>query len=142
MSLRGNKVTEAILKVLFVVWIALWIGFFARELFVKNNIRDYTALLSRTLEGKHAYVTGDKLYGFLAYCKKNMTDNATYKLVGFDEGALERRRAVYYLYPNIENRDPDFVIDMVQYTLKKVKPCTVPNPNEVSGSWTGSWVKP
>jgi hypothetical protein len=110
-----------ILKILFVVWIALWIGFFARELFVKNNIRDYRVLLSRTLEGKHAYVTGDKLYGFLAYCRNNMPEGSKYKMIGIDEGALERRRAVYYLYPDIENKNPDFIIDMAEYTLKKVK---------------------
>ena len=119
MSLRENKVTEAILKIIFAVWIALWIGFFARELFMKNNLRDYSALLSRTLEGKHAYVTGDKLYSFLEYCKKNMPEGATYKIIGVEEGSIERRRAVYYLYPNVEGKNPDFVIDMSQYTLNR-----------------------
>ena len=112
---------QTVVKILFIVWIALWIGFLARELFIKNNLRDYTALLSRTLEGKHAYVTGDKLYGFLAYCKKNMPDDATYKITGIDGGAIERRRAVYYLYPAVENSEPDFIIDMAQCTLKKGK---------------------
>lgn len=110
-----------ILKIFFIAWVALWVGFFARELFVKNNIRDYTALLSRTLEGKHAYMTGDKLYGLLAYCKKNMPDGASYKLVGIEQGAVERARAVYYLYPNIESDKPDFIIDASQYKLKKVR---------------------
>ncbi len=113
--------TEANLKIIFAVWVALWAVFFVRELFIKNNIRDYEVLLSRTLEGKHAYVTGDKLYGFLSHCKKNMPDNAAYELVGIEEGALERRRAVYYLYPGIESKNPDFVIDMAQFTIKKAK---------------------
>ena len=112
---------QTILKILFIVWVVLWIGFLARELFIKNNMRDYSALLSRTLEGKHAYVTGDRLYEFLVYCKKNMPAGMTYKLVGFDAVALESRRAAYYLYPNIQSQDPDFVIDMAQYSLKRVK---------------------
>lgn len=110
-----------IIKLVFIIWVVLWIGFFARELFIKNNLRDYAALFSRTLEGKHAYVTGDKLYGFLAYCKNNMPDGATYKITGIDEGTIERRRAVYYLYPAVENSSPDFIIDMAQYTLKRGK---------------------
>lgn len=110
-----------ILKIVFMVWIALWIMFFARELFIKNNIRDYMALSARDLEGKHAYVMGDKLYGFLAHCKDSLPVNATYNIVGIDEGSIERRRAVYYLYPNIENDNPEFIIDMEQFTMNKVK---------------------
>lgn len=112
---------QNILKIIFIVWVALWIGFFARELFVKKNIQDYSALLSRTLEGKHAYVTGDKLYSFILYCKKNMPDNATYKIVGIDEGSIESRRAVYYLYPAVQSSSPDFIIDAAQFTLNRVK---------------------
>ena len=110
-----------ILKIIFIIWITLWAIFFARELVIKNNIRDYKALLFRTLEEKHAYVTGEKLYAFLVYCRDNMPEGATYKIIGIDEGALERRRAVYYLYPNIQNTNPDFIIDMEQYTLKRAK---------------------
>jgi len=110
-----------ILKVFFITWVALWIGFFARELFVKKNINDYRALLSRTLEGKHAYVTGDKLYEFLVYCESKMPENSTYKITGLEEGDLESRRAVYYLYPRLRSADPDFVIDAKGYTLRRVK---------------------
>ncbi len=112
---------EAILKILFFVWVALWIGFFARELFVKHNILDYKALLARTLEGKRAYVTGDRLYEFLTYCKTKMPEGSAYKIIGMDEGALESRRAVYYLYPNVRSADPDFIIDISQYTIKRVE---------------------
>ena len=110
-----------IIKIIFVVWVALWIGFFARELFVKSNLNDYVTLLSRTLEGKRAYVTGDKLYSFLTYCKNGMPRGATYKIIGMDGGAIESRRAVYYLYPSVSNDNPDFIIDMAQYTLKRTK---------------------
>jgi hypothetical protein len=110
-----------ILIILFIVWVVLWIGFFARELFVKKNINDYKALLTRTLEGKHAYVTGDKLYEFLVYCKSRMSENSTYKIEGLEEGDLESRRAVYYLYPHLRSADPDFVIDAKRYTMTRVR---------------------
>jgi len=112
---------QTIIKILFIVWVALWIGFFARELFLKNNIRDYKALLTRTLEGKRAYVTGDKLYEFLTYCKTKMPEGCAYNIIGMDEGALESRRAVYYLYPHARSTDPDFIIDISRYTIKSVK---------------------
>jgi len=96
-------------------------GFFARELFVKRNINEYKVLLARTLEGKRAYVTGDRLYDFLVYCKAKMPEKCTYKITGIEEGDLESRRAVYYLYPSLRSADPDFIIDMKQYTLNKVK---------------------
>ena len=89
--------------------------------FVKNNIRDYKTLLTRTLEGKHAYVTGDRLYEFLTYCKTQMPERSAYNIIGMDEGALESRRAVYYLYPNVSSTDPNFIIDISQYTIKSVK---------------------
>lgn len=110
-----------ILKILLVVWIILWGWFFVRELFLKNNIRDYGALLFRSLEDKHAYVTGDRLYAFLADCKKRMPAGATYKIAGREEGDLEYRRAVYYLYPNIRSEKPDFMVDMGQLTLNRAK---------------------
>jgi len=112
---------QKILKIFLAVWIALWVGFLARELFVKKNIRDYGILLTRTLEGKRAYVTGDKLYEFLIYCKTKMPEGCTYKIVGMAEGDLESRRAVYYLYPNTRSEDPDFIIDIARYTLKRAK---------------------
>ena len=112
---------QTLIKTLFIVWVVLWIGFLARELFVKNNIRDYKTLLTRTLEGKHAYVTGDRLYEFLTYCKTQMPERSAYNIIGMDEGALESRRAVYYLYPNVSSTDPNFIIDISQYTIKSVK---------------------
>ena len=110
-----------ILKIIFVVWIALWAMFFVRELFIKSNMRDYRALLFRSLDGKRSYVMGDKSYDFLKYCMSNMPARATYKMIGIDAGDLDVRRAVYYLYPRLENKDPDFIIDMEQYTLKRVR---------------------
>lgn len=128
-----------IFPILLCVWIALWIAFTARELFVKDNIRDYRALLSRTLDGKRAYVTGDRLYEFLVFCREKAPQGATFALAGVEEGSIEQRRAVYYLYPLLASRQPDMifvydkpgaaqagyavfaVLDDSRYILKKAK---------------------
>jgi hypothetical protein len=128
-----------ILIIIFIVWIALWAGFTARELFVKTNLRDYRALLSRTFEGKRSYVTGDNLYEFLRFCRDKSPKGSTFSLAGIEDGSIEQRRAVYYLYPLIESADPDLVfvynkpgvektgyvpsasLDASRYILKKVK---------------------
>lgn len=98
-----------ILRVLFIAWVTIWIIFAARELFVKTNLKDYKVLLSRTAEGKRSYVTGDELYSFIEFCKKNTPDGATYSIAGFEDGAIEKRRATYYLYPRKEYKDSDFI---------------------------------
>ncbi|MBN2453514.1 MAG: hypothetical protein JXB40_04555 [Candidatus Omnitrophica bacterium] len=121
MPSRKDRIAEAAFKAFFAAWVALWLAFLARELVVKNNIRDYAALLSRDIEGKHAYVTGDKLYAFLDYCKNNIPENGTYSITGMEEGSIERRRAVYYLYPRMESSDPGFIVDISEYALKKAK---------------------
>jgi hypothetical protein len=128
-----------IVTLVFIVWIVLWACFFARELFVKGNMRDYRELISRTLDGKRSYVTGDNLYEFLVFCWNNAPKGSTYALEGLDEGSIEQRRAAYYLYPLIEGPNPDLVfvynkaslaksgyavvaaLDDSRYILKKVK---------------------
>ena len=100
---------KIMVRVLLVVWVVLWVMFVARELFFKGGLRDYRILIGRDLEGKHAYVTGDDLYGFIAFCRENIPDRATYAFEGFEEGALDTRRATYYLYPRMEKPDPDFI---------------------------------
>lgn len=99
-----------ILKIVFAVWVGLWGFFFARELFIKDNLRDYRTLVTRNLEEKHAYVTGERLYDFLNSCKENLPERATYRLDGVEDGSIEKRRAVYYLYPLLESSDPDFIL--------------------------------
>jgi len=99
-----------ILKIVFIAWIALWLMFAVRELFIKANVRDYKALLGRSLEGKHAYITGQPLYDFLAYCKKALPEKATCELVGLEEGSLEARRSVNCLYPLVKSGDPDYIL--------------------------------
>ncbi len=136
--MRGDM-KHKIFPILLCVWIVLWIGFTARELFVKDSVRDYRALLSRTLEGKRSYVTGDRLYEFLMFCKEKAPQGATYAIAGLDDGSIEKRRAAYYLYPLLESREPDLIfvfdkpdagqagygvfagLDGSRYILKKAK---------------------
>jgi hypothetical protein len=99
-----------IFKAIFLIWIVLWLFFIARELFIKGAIEDYKELLLRSLEGKRSYVTGDKLYEFLTFCNENLPPDATYGLEGVEEDSLDKRRAVYYLYPHLEKKTPAFVL--------------------------------
>ncbi|MCX5686367.1 MAG: hypothetical protein NTW09_02745 [Candidatus Omnitrophica bacterium] len=108
-----------IFKIAFAVWVVLWAWFLVRELFVKDNIDTYRALLQRSLEGKRSYVTGDKLYEFLMFCKGKMPDHSSYKIVGLEDGSIEKRRAVYYLYPHLESNEPAYILDTQKYILKK-----------------------
>jgi len=108
-----------IFKIALLVWIVLWAWFIVRDLFVKDNIETYKVLITRDLDGKRSYVTGDKLYEFLKFCRNNMPDGSSYKTVGLEEGSIEKRRAVYYLYPNLESSEPEYILDAQKYILKK-----------------------
>jgi len=90
------------LKLIFAVWLVLWLVFILRDLFVKSNFHDYAQLLPRTLEGRRAYVTGEKFYEFLTACNKIIPENGRYIWVGMEEVSLDKRRADYYLYPRLE----------------------------------------
>ena len=101
---------EKIFRIIILIWIMLWLVFTARELFWKNNLNDYKVLISRSLDGKRSYVTGDRLYEFITFCSSRLPAGATYNFAGIKEGSIEQRRAVYYLYPHIQNNDPEFLL--------------------------------
>jgi hypothetical protein len=101
-----NKIFRLILA----VWVIIWVFFTMREIFIKANLRDYKVLLQRSLEGKKAYVTGDKFYQFLTFCNNKLPDGAGYMWVRMDKEDLDRRRASYYLYPHLEREDAEFVL--------------------------------
>lgn len=69
-------------------------------------------MLTRPLEGKRAYVTGDRLYEFIKFCEKNLPRDATYDLAIATEGDVEiaKMRSVYYLYPRIREKRADFML--------------------------------
>lgn len=99
-----------ILKLLFAAWVIIWIFFDMREIFIKNNLRDYKVLVSRSLDGKRSYVTGDRFYEFLTFCNDRLPRGSGYMWVKTDKEDLDRRRATYYLYPNMEREDAPFIL--------------------------------
>jgi hypothetical protein len=109
------------LKIIIIIWLVLWINFLARDLFVHGYLRDYSELLNRDAEGKRAYTYGDDLYKFLKFAKSAIPLNNSYKLIGLENLSLAHRRAIYYLYPLIEKDKPDYVLNVKQATLKKLK---------------------
>ncbi len=103
---------DRILKLAFTTWIIIWAFFIFRELFIKSRFSDYKILLSRSLEGKRSYVTGDKFYEFLTFCKRNLPQSAFYDLILIKKGDIEldKIRAIYYLYPSLKKIDPEFIL--------------------------------
>lgn len=96
--------------VLIMAWVILWVTFTMRELVVKKNMSDYAALFSMPLECKHAYVTGEKLYEFINFSNARLPENVSYRLIGIEDGSIDQRRAVYYLYPHMQKDDADFLL--------------------------------
>lgn len=99
-----------ILIALFLAWVVLWAFFTVRELVAKGQLKEYKALLALSLEGKYSRITGKELYELIALANNIMPPGSTYKLVGLEEGSLEKRRATYYLYPALEVEDPGYII--------------------------------
>ena len=101
---------RTILTIAFGIWITLWALFIARELFRKGYFYDYKVLLSRSLEGKRSYVTGDRFYEFLIFCKRELPPGSSFRLVGMKEDSIDKRRATYYLYPLMEKEEAEFLL--------------------------------
>lgn len=106
---------KKILIIIFLVWIVLWVVFLARELFHKGEFNNYKALIFKSLDGKKSFVTGDRLYEFIVFCKKNIPAGATYKIsskevkVNSNIMSLSGRRFIYELYPSLINNNPDYI---------------------------------
>lgn len=113
-AILGNAVSYKPVKffstLVFAIWVVLWVVFAAREIFIKNNLRDYKILLSRSLEGKRAYVTGDRFYEFLLFCNEKLPQGAKYSWVKTDKEDHARRRSTYYLYPHLEEEAAQFLL--------------------------------
>ncbi len=109
MALR-YKPFKVFITLAFAIWIIIWVSLNVREIIFKGNLRDYKVLAHRSLEGKRAYVTGDKLYEFLVFCKDKLPEGAAYRWTETDKPDHARRRATYYLYPHLESEDAEFVL--------------------------------
>jgi hypothetical protein len=101
---------KTVLRTVLAVWIIIWVLFLIRPLFKKGMIGDYRGLLGLTSEGKRAYVTGPTLYEFIMDCKRSIPEPSSYGVAGIEKDSLEHRRVRYYLYPDVEKKDPDFLL--------------------------------
>lgn len=101
---------KKILTIMFLIWIALWAYFIARGLFKNHYFNDYILLSSRSLEGKRAYVTGERFYEFLTFCNKSLPAGATYAIEGIEYLSIDEKRAIYYLYPHLPSNRADFIL--------------------------------
>lgn len=97
-------------RIALAVWVVIWAVFLVRPAFKKDIIRDYSSLLKLSAEGKRAYVTGPRLYEFIVVCNQVMPKPSSYEIVGLEKDSLEHRRVKYYLYPNLEKADPEFIL--------------------------------
>jgi len=130
---------KTIVRIILVVWVIIWALFLIRPFFKKALMREYSNLSKLSTEGKRAYVTGARLYEFIRVCNQSMPGESSYEIVGIKSNSLEHRRARYYLYPNMEKSDPEFlliygtkdyerkgykifkVLDLDRYILRKAK---------------------
>lgn len=99
-----------ILILLLIVWVAIRVHYVVRETLRKDYLDDYRALLSRGLEGKRSYVTGDRLYEFISFCRSRLPSGSAFRLVGIKEDSIDRIRAIYYLYPNVEDNTAEYLL--------------------------------
>ncbi len=97
-------------RIILVIWVIIWAIFLIRPLFKKDLIRDYSNLSKLSAEGKRAYVTGPRLYEFIRVCNQTMPKSSSYEVVGIEKDSLEHRRVRYYLYPNTEKKEPEFLL--------------------------------
>ena len=97
-------------RIILAAWVILWAIFLVRPLFKKDIVRDYSNLSRLSTEGRRAYVTGPRLYEFIGVCDQSMPKPSSYEVIGIEKDSLEHRRLRYYLYPNIEKEEPDFIL--------------------------------
>ncbi len=101
---------ELLIRAFLAIWVVVWVLFLIRPFFKKDLMRGYSTLLSLSTEGKRAYVTGARLYEFIKISNQFMPKPSSYGIIGIENNSLEHRRARYYLYPNVEKEDPEFLL--------------------------------
>lgn len=99
-----------IIRLIFAIWIVLWINFILRDLFRKGYFYDYKTLIKRDEEGRRSYVYGDYFYSFLKFVKEKLPQGATYKFMDEKDYSLDYRRTVYHLYPLLQSDNPDYIL--------------------------------
>jgi len=116
---------KILVRAILAVWIVIWALFLIRPYFKKHLLGEYFTLLTLSAEGKRAHIMGEDLHRFINFCEGSIPKPFTYKVVGITGDSIENRRARYYLYPNMEDRDPGYKIfktlDSERYILKKAR---------------------
>ncbi len=131
--------SKTLVRGILAAWIIIWAIFLVRPFFKKDLMRDYSNLSRLSTEGKRALVTGLELYEFIGVCNQSIPKPSSYEVIGIEKDSLEHRRARYYLYPNVEKKEPEFllvygtknyvregykifrILDPDRYILRKVK---------------------
>ena len=93
-----------------IAWIAIWVNFIARDLFVKGYFKEYATLALQKSQGKASFTYGKRLFDFLNFCKESLPQSADYDFVGIKEPSIAGRRAIYYLYPHVKKRNARFLL--------------------------------
>ncbi|MDP3791492.1 MAG: hypothetical protein Q8R38_05580 [Candidatus Omnitrophota bacterium] len=100
---------KAVVRIILAAWVIIWAVFLIRPYFKKGLLSEYTSLIKLSTEEKRAHVTGAELYAFINFCKDSIKEPSTYEIAGIEKYSIEHRRMRYYLYPNIEKEDPEYV---------------------------------
>jgi hypothetical protein len=107
---------ENFLKLVFAVWLTLWVFFLVRE-DKDGQYKTLKFLYTHNTEEKTGYIMGEELYGFLLFCRDNVPAGSTYELTGFKKFSIDEVRARYFLWPlRNTSENPDFKI---VYSRKK-----------------------
>lgn len=101
---------KTIFLAFFLAWVVLWVNFTVRDLTKKKYFKEYRTLLSRDAAGRASYAYDDRLYEFLKFCDSALPEGASYDLGGVEGLTIEWRRAIYYLYPRLNEKDADYIL--------------------------------
>ncbi len=101
--------TSILFGVVFTAWVFMWLLFLVRGL-VKVEIKDYRNLLGKTLEEKHAYVSGKEFYQFILFSEKAIPEDATFSIEAKYDDSMDYFRFPYYLYPAKRDlKNPEYI---------------------------------
>lgn len=98
-------------RIIFIIWILLWINYLARDLFKHGYFKEYIALAKSNAEGKYEIAYGRDLYQFIRFVREHTRDSADYELIGLDPLSLDARIATYSFYPRLPNNaDTEYIL--------------------------------
>lgn len=105
----GGVYKKLAVRIILAAWIVIWVIFLIRPYLKKDLLNEYASLLKLSTEEKRTYVTGKDLYAFMKFCKDSVKEPATYSMVGVEKDSLEHRRLRYYLYPFMDQDNPEYL---------------------------------